>query len=304
VIPFGADAPSTTWANQRYQTLVTAAELGNPASLTIRGLAFAACGSGTGVRQFDALEVRLGQTNSATLSSSFAANLGAAATVLAQRDSQWVNTGDAWVPIGFEVDYDYVAARGANLVIEITAVGSRALATTGTEGFHSGGRPRLSANGWTGPAPPTGTPGPTSALKMEVLFDKAALSTYGIGCKGSNGNVPTVNLVGTGRPGTSVGVAASGALASARGNLSVGFALWDPPLDLGVIGAPGCRMYFDNSVTLPVVYTAAGTAALQLSVPGNLPPGVRAWFQFFVFDRGANPLGVASSDYGRILTGK
>jgi hypothetical protein len=303
VIPFGTDTMSATWANQKYQTMVTAADLGNPRAKSICGLAFAPCGTVTGIREFDTISIRMGQTNSSTLSTTFSANMGSAATVLSQRDYRWVVTGGTWDAIGLENNYLYNASNGANLVIEITVTGNRSPVTTGSQGFRTGARERLYAFGWTGSAPATGTVGNSAALKMEVLFDKATLSTYGVGCKGSNGQVPTVNMVGTGQIGTTYAVSVTGALPNARGNLSIGFSLWNPPLDLAIINAPGCMMYFNNLVTLPMVYTPNGTYSIKLPVPKGTRPCERAYFQFFVFDRRANPLGVTSSDYGRILTG-
>ncbi|MCA8958536.1 MAG: hypothetical protein KDC87_20835, partial [Planctomycetes bacterium] len=298
VIPFGTTKSSTTWVNQRYQTMVTKADLGNPTSnITICGLAFAPCGSG--MKTFSSLQIILGQTTATSLGTNFASNRPSnARTVFFQRNYEWPLTANTWDPIGQEINYTYNPALG-NLVVEVIAQGSDINAS----GFHTGARQRLYAYNWT-TIPSTGTIGSSAALKMKLFVTEGGVATFGQGCVGSNSLTPTLTMAGTGAIGTSYTVSLSNALANAGAFLSVNVTgLWDPPLDLGIVGAAGCKMYFNNDFTLAVAANASGAYAIRLPIPTSTPLCERVYFQFFPRDARANRLGLTSTNYGRLLTG-
>src|SRR5687768_17010216 len=72
VIPFGDSSTSSpTWSNQKYQTLIPAAALGNRPGL-ICELAFAPYG--TGMREFATIKIQMDTTTATSLSTTFAAN--------------------------------------------------------------------------------------------------------------------------------------------------------------------------------------------------------------------------------------
>src|ERR1041384_6628584 len=89
VIPFGDVVPSTTWGNQKYQTIVMASDLGSLPGV-ITGLGFSRGGSGD--RDFDAIQIVMDHIPAATttLSTVFASNLTAnAVTVLNATNFTW-----------------------------------------------------------------------------------------------------------------------------------------------------------------------------------------------------------------------
>ncbi|MCA8958793.1 MAG: hypothetical protein KDC87_22135, partial [Planctomycetes bacterium] len=109
VIPFGVNTVSTTWSNQIYQTMATAADLGNSAVLNICDLSFISCGTGLQVNSYDSIEITLGQTNATTLSSTFSANLVSnVQTVLVAKNFHWHNYGAQFSRIGLQKDYLYI----------------------------------------------------------------------------------------------------------------------------------------------------------------------------------------------------
>jgi hypothetical protein len=90
--------------------------------------------------------------------------------------------------------------------------------------------------------------------------------------------------------------------ASAPAVLNIGFSrtnwLGVPlPLDLGIIGAPGCSLYTGATIGLPLLTSTEGFADLDISVaPFREIVGLVFVTQFFVAAPGANSLGVVTSD--------
>ena len=302
VIPFGHNTVGT-WSNQKYQALITANDLGGSKSKTICDLAFVSCVAG--IRHFDRIEIRMSQTNLTTLGTNFATNLGRSnvVTVLAQRSYDWHQSSNQWERIGLERDYNYVSSRGRAIVVQITVWGA-ILKTTSTvfPGHRRGTRQRVFAYNWTTSPPVTGSSG-LAGTKMEVLFSAADLHKFGLSCKGSNGKEPALNFSGTGKIGSNYSMIVTNALPNANVYYSIGFSLWDPPLDLGIVGAAGCMMYFNNTITLLYTCNSLGSHTLRLPVPTGTQICLRAYFQAFPFDRAANNLGLVSTNYVRLLTG-
>ncbi|MCB9870354.1 MAG: hypothetical protein H6837_10885, partial [Planctomycetes bacterium] len=266
VIPFGTTASSTTWANQVYQCMVTAADLGNAPVVRICDLGFSPCG--TGDHHVDSIEIVLGQTSATTLSGTFSANLAAnVQTVLSCKDHNWDLTANVWNRVGLDRDYIYIAANGANLVVQITVTGTN---MAGTTGFHRDVLNRVYSYGWTGTPPTTGTVA-TGALKLEVVASGADVHTFGRGCLGSNSLTPTLSFTGTGQVGQAFGVNLGGAVANAGGWLSINLNRSSPALDLALIGAPGCFFYVPNAITLGIAADASGTFALNTTIPAATP---------------------------------
>ena len=53
------------------------------------------------------------------------------------------------------------------------------------------------------------------------------------------------------------------------------------PVDLGVLGAPGCQILVDPLVITPLTTTATGTTNLQYQLPNDIYAlGPRAWSDF------------------------
>ena len=298
VIPFGQIANSTTWSNQKYQQVVPAATLGNNAML-IRELGFAACGSGT--RTFRSIKITIDQTTNSPLSLTFAANLSPLATVvLDTTDYVWQNTASVWNRIGLARSYVYIPSRG-DLVIDVEVQGAAFAGST--HGFRTGSTlPRVYAFGWTGSAPATGSTD-NASLKVEVCTDLADAQAYGAGCRGQQNGVPTISASAQPRintPGFAINLAGA---AATRPTILVlgGNALPPFPLDLAVIGLPGCRLFCSADLMSGGATDPSGNRTFPLGIPND--PGLvgaRLFAQHFVLDA---PGSLQASDYLRILIG-
>lgn len=76
------------------------------------------------------------------------------------------------------------------------------------------------------------------------------------------------------------------------------------PLDLAVIGAPGCLAYTDFWFTLTTVTSPFGAATTRWIVPRNPSiVGLEIYTQYYVQDLPANPAGVISSNAGLVVIG-
>ncbi|MEZ5989898.1 MAG: hypothetical protein R3F30_12385 [Planctomycetota bacterium] len=301
VIPFGNTASSlSTWGNQKYQTILTAAQIGTIPRV-IAEISFPPCGTGT--RLFKTIKIQLGYSSSATLSTTFASNLTNPVTVLDATDYAWPQVANQWCRIGLQKDFTYIPTLG-NLVIDIEVTGAQLV--SGTAGFRSAtspALPRMYKYGWTTP-PTTGTSGTSSGIKWELLIDAADLSVYGIGCQGSNG-VPALAFTGTAQLNTVFSVDLSGAPASKAAILILGANNLKPlPVDLGIIGAKGCWLYVSLDLLFGVPTDASGNASVRFPIPNDRSlVRNRVYFQYAPIDATANNLGLTTSNYGRVLIG-
>ncbi len=299
VIPFGTTRSSNTWKNQKYQTILTTAQLGKTPG-RICGLGFAPCGAT--LRSFDSIVIKMDHIKSSTLSTTFANNLTSkAVTVLSAKNYHWYQKPGSWNRIGLQKDFLYIPALG-NVVIDIEVRGAH---QTGSGlGFRRGSLQRIYAFGWSGNPPATGRSG-LAALKMEVIFDMADAWLYGKGCAGSNNLVPALAYSAAPKIGTAFKVLLSNAPTPvAPAILLLGFSNASPlPVDLGSVGAAGCSLYVRPDFGLPAAATG-GSASVALAIPNDarLVCG-RFYNQFFVVDRKANKLGLTASNYGRGLIG-
>lgn len=302
VIPFGTTKNDATWGNQRYQTILTTAQLGNVPGM-ICELGFVPCG--TGPRSFDSIEIQMAQTQLAdfTTSNNFLTNLGASpTTVLSAKNYVWHNTASTWNRIGLQSSFLYIPARG-NVLIDIVIMGS---GFTGSAGFNRSDTTvppdRLYATSWTGTPPATGSTD-KAGLKVEVCFDIATLDRFGLSCAGSAGT-PSHTYSGSCKLASTVNIDLSGVLASRPQVLLVGFSNLPLPIDLTLGGAPGCNLYVTPDLPIVRVSNTGGTATLPLAIPNDsgLVCG-RLYTQWVSIDAAANKMGVALSNYGRILIG-
>jgi hypothetical protein len=115
---------------------------------------------------------------------------------------------------------------------------------------------------------------------------------YGTGCSG-------LALTASARPviGTSINLVTSGIPAGTPlGADILSSTQYNPGIDLGAIGMPGCRQYVGLDSTMVFVVTGA-TASVPLGVP-NIPAlaGVRVQCQSATFSSGINALGVIASN--------
>jgi hypothetical protein len=111
--------------------------------------------------------------------------------------------------------------------------------------------------------------------------------------------------------GTTTTYTLSNATASAPYLLSVGIQLDRPygmpaPVDLAFIGAPGCMLWNSGDITVGGTTTAAGGASLPVPIPNDMGlRGLEVGLQVFVISPGFNPAGVTSSNgIGAFLGGR
>lgn len=150
-------------------------------------------------------------------------------------------------------------------------------------------------------------------LRIECSGGLAGFATLAAGCPRSNGVVPSVRtrdleaaLLGTTFVADFVGLPANSTVFPFLGFSTVrttagNFAL---PLDLGLIGAPGCQLASDPLAAIALPTTAYGTASLALTIA--LDPalvGVVLYTQAVVLDPAANAFGAVTSDVGAIVIG-
>lgn len=303
VIPLGSTAPHASWSNQKYQALVDSKTFGTKAGL-ICSLGFACCA--TGIKKFSSIEIKMDyfQGSGSTMSTTFTSNISSnAQTVLSATNYVFHTTQNQWTHVGLEHPFLYFPAVG-HLIVQITVTGAEGSGNN----FHTGSLPRLYATGttWTNGQPPaTGTLGSGSALKMEIGFDAWSLDTFGVGCTGSNNKIPQMLLTGSAGLGQKLKVALTDALPNANAFFCIGLGVPSNPLDMGIFGAPGCSINVSLEIVLGVAADSNGQYTRTFDVPTNeflvcLP----VYLQFFPHDKGANPFGASSSNYGRVLIGR
>lgn len=295
VIPFGTTPTDPTWNNQKYQHFVPASTVGN-LPMMIRELAFAPCG--TGPHSFRTIKITMGQTTAA-MSTTFAQNLGAnPVVVLDSSNYRWNTTANSWSRIGLERSFLYIPALG-DVVIDIEVQGA---GSASAMGFHRGTLARLYAIGWTGQPPLSGSID-MAATKIELCSDLADAQAFGEGCRGQQpapanigaSNLPRINT-------TNFSIDLSNGAPSRPAFLILGGQALPPfPIDLGLIGLPGCRLFCSTDVLVGGGTDATGRRSLNLPI-ANDPTllGVRLFAQFFVLDAAGSLQG---SDYLRVLVG-
>lgn len=307
VIPFGSTSPSTTWSNQKYQTLVDSKLFGTKNGL-ICSLGFACCA--TGIKKFSSIEIKMDyfQGTGNQLSTTFSNNISSnAQTVLSATNYVFHTAQNQWAHVGLQNPFLYFPAAG-HLVVQITVTGAEGNGNN----FHTGSTSlpvqRMYATGttWTNGQPPaTGTFNATSGLKMEVGFDAWSLDTFGLGCPGSNSKTAQLALSGSSALGQKLKVALTDALPNAGAFFVIGLGVPSNPLDMGVFGAPGCNINISLEIVLGVSADSNGQYTRTFDVPNNawlvcLP----VYVQFFPHDKTVNAFGTSASNYGRVLIGR
>ncbi|MDP6930097.1 MAG: hypothetical protein QF412_10385 [Planctomycetota bacterium] len=298
VIPWGTNSNSPTWVNQRYQTKMTVADLGN-AKRTIIDLAFAPCGTGT--HSSFTLVIKLAHHKGA-LTTNYATNLGnAAVTVLNKKNHSWTRTANTWSKVGLTGFFNYDPSKG-DLLLDVLVTGNNAVGG-GNSSCHTGARQRLYAFNWVGVPPASGTISATAALKMRVCTGtpNGSFTDYGNGC----GRGPLA-MVGSGTPNLTkkFGLNLTNGRATSGGFILVGAVQRN--LSLGNIGMPGCTLYLDPVFSSGVALDSKGVSTpLIFAVPNNpYFVGKTIYGQGANIDQGSNRLGLTVSQGTTITFGK
>lgn len=297
--PFGNNNPSDPiFSDLRYQLLLPRALL--PAQpFRIRDLQVAPAGSR--LRQLRDLTVTLGHSPSGQLGAAMQNNFVGATR--STRVQHWLlpTSANVWAPLGLDLDFVFDPALG-DLVVEFRVVGGGAIGGAGTAGFRTD--PAIPYV-WTNGGGYSGNAFAGGGLKVRLCADTHNLLTLEGGCPGSAGTPPRLSLSGSaqvGGPGVTAGLVDASAQPLALAVLAFSFSLRPTPLDLGVLGAPGCRSYgFEDFTALALANLGAGS--VMLAMPAAPFPCLPLFAQWVVLDPLANTPGLALSNPGRILVG-
>ena len=281
-------------SNMRYQALVRATELNStPAVIT----GFALAPSTTNTLEFAQVTMKMAHLSAATLSTTFDTNLAAGAvTTMDAPDFVWPVTANVWNEVDLQTPFVYNGVD--NVVVEFLVTGR----VTGSAMRRDATNQRVYLGSYTGQA--TGTDGGNTAFKMRLITGDASLATFGRGCAGSNSQTPTLSYTGTSQLGQTLTVNLANALPTTPCFASFGnFSAPPFPIDLAILGLPGCRAYHDAAVLLGTATDASGTASIAIAIPANPAlVGYVLYSQWLAFDNGATG-GLTTSNYGRALVG-
>ncbi|MFN3244194.1 MAG: vanadium-dependent haloperoxidase [Planctomycetota bacterium] len=134
----------------------------------------------------------------------------------------------------------------------------------------------------------------------------AGYRTSGSGCAGSSGLAMQVAGVASARPvlGSTMLVDVANAPTAVPAFVMIaGVTPFDPKVDLGPVGMPGCELGLDM-IVLEVVPQTAGSGQWALPIPNDpLWLGQSVWHQAVGFDVAANPRGFITSNTGEGAVG-
>src|SRR5690606_7243182 len=129
------------------------------------------------------------------------------------------------------------------------------------------------------------------------------LHEFGNGCAGSNG-VPQLAFSGSSKLGSSFSVNLTNGPATFPVFLAVALSRFEPALDLGFAGAPGCPRCIPISPLVGGVTDGSGAAPTSFAVPNdNNLLCARGYMQYLPLDAPANSFGYTASNSGRVLVG-
>jgi hypothetical protein len=280
--------------DMRYQALIRATEL-NSTPAVITGFSLAPAASGT--LAYGPVTMKMAHLASPTLSTTFDTNLAAGAvTTMDVPAFVWPVTINTWMDVDLQTPFVYNGVD--NLVVEFLVTAR----VTGASMRRDATNQRVYLGNYTGQL--TGTDGGLTAFKMRVITGDASTGTFGRGCVGSNALTPTVNFTGTAQLGQTLNHNLANALPNALCVGVFGFTSAPPfPIDLTIIGLPGCKAYIDGVVTLGAVADGAGAATIGIAIPAS--PGLVGavlYSQWAALD-GLVAGGLTTSNYGRALVG-
>ena len=297
-VPFGNNnVTDPVFSDTRYQVLVAASLMGNqPRQICDLQIAT----SGSRLREFEELTVTLGHNSSGQLVSQMTQNLSGPSQVVSVSRWRLPTTANTWTPLGLAFDFMYDPAIG-DLVVEFRVRGGGAASGVGSAGLRtSQSLPYV----WTQGGGYSGNAFSGGGIKLRLCSDTNNLLALGGGC-GSIGAAPELSYSGSamlGGAGFEVHLNQAPANPSSPVALVWSFGLRTLPVDLGLIGATGCNTHCFGDVS-QLLFANGGSVSQQL-VPPNAPlVCLPIWNQWFVFDPGANPLGVTTSNLGRVIVG-
>jgi hypothetical protein len=299
-IPFG-------WTPVVYQELISGSEL--PTAFVMKALSLRQPRSGPLSQRFLLdFEIRVGSTTKtpATLSNVFAQNfdLGAPVVVLPRTQLAFpdfvpggpTSPADFFVTIPWVNTFAWNAAPGQSFLMQVTVFGNSYGGIAAGYAFDAAGGSSIARLYGSGPAATSGTLERGLGL---VLGLRAETHTA----------VPRLFSTNTPQIGDSFRVRVEQARAAAPALMLLGFsdASWSGlplPLDLSVLGAPGCALLVSPDLTLPFGTSAGGTGFLVYEVPNDLYLlGLAFYNQAWIAEPSTNALGYALSNGGAAVIG-
>jgi hypothetical protein len=295
-VPLGGKGPTGAFQNMRTQIRVPASFL-PAAGSTITDVGFA--GADDANYTYALLELRCAHLPGAALAPTFAANLAGETQVLRKQNATLPLARDQWRNVGLTASFVHDGAR--DLVLDVVIQGAY---FTGTApGTHrSSTLETVYALNYDVAQPAPGGFGPFLAgSKLALTLAGGAVVTVGTGCPKPDRTPVGIAWAGAPARNATFTVRASAAPAAARLVLLLGqsertFGSVPLPLDLAVLGAPGCILRTDVLASPAVTADGSGAAALSLPIPDN--PTLRGQqlnCQWLAPVPGANALGVVVS---------
>jgi len=155
--------------------------------------------------------------------------------------------------------------------------------------------------GISGSPPATGTSS-NGGIKFEVGMMMARVSSYGVGCPGSNGT-PLHVTTGTPRLQQSISFNVTNGVPNGFSILIYGF-WFGPPFELSGFGMPNCFQYENIVSTILGVHNGTGAGAVTTAIPNDAGLlAVKLYTQYACFDIPVNAAGLTTSNYNRVLIG-
>jgi len=143
-----------------------------------------------------------------------------------------------------------------------------------------------------------------SEVQFVVGGCRGTVATNGTGCKDAGSTTNAFSYTGCPDLGNTLSLELNTS-ASATGPLFLALGVSDQswnsvplPIDLGSLGAPGCKNYIAHSLALSAPPRVSGRSTLPISIPysPSLFGGI-VYTQFFHLDPAANLFGLVTSDY-------
>lgn len=263
-------------------------------------------------------EIRMGLTQLITLTNTWATNSPNPTTVY--RGPLLVRfVRDQWVPLGLPASYVWAPMSAAdNLVVDFICwqVLDPGQVTPSTSGYFMNSRSSATSSisrayrlNWVATQPATSVGVDGSGIKLGFLFNDGNFVAHNGSCAGSSTLKPKIGAT----PGTwpQIGQQFSVTLADGPPNLFATLVLGTStttysglplPLDMAVVGAPGCKFWNSWEVLLPVVLTdPAGASNFTLSIPNGPWSGLRLYGSWLGFDPTANAFGFVPSGFATFI---
>ncbi|MCK5941470.1 MAG: hypothetical protein KAI24_05825 [Planctomycetes bacterium] len=307
--PPGSNGPGFLSGNypagwhQRLQYLVPASMFAGVPHL-IRDFAFGVK-RGTTTQRFGRIEIRMAHTTVSNLDQVFTNNITLPLqTVLDATDyTITFGVGPRWVPLGLQTPFQFLPAQG-NLLIDVTVEGpSEVVHTELYTGMLQGWGIETKVSGASQFPPSQGSNGTRPCLRF--CLDKAGWTMLGEACTGSGSAAPLVGVTGMPALGSQTTLWLSNVPPGSPALLAFGGNDGPPfPVDLGFLGAPGCRQYFQLTSSAGLLTDTFGIGTHTITVPPNLALINQITnCQFATLAPGANALGLLTSRYVRLRVG-